>query len=136
MADRRDRRRRFAGGVAGSTEIAPAKWCDDAADALLEASRGDLDIIAAEVKAGVSNLWRISGASAGWMVTREEPGELVIVAASGVNALPIMAFVTEKAISAGLSVRVHLVRPGLIRMYKSIGFEQAEIVMRIRPDGQ
>lgn len=70
------------------------------------------------------------------MVTREEPGELVIVAGAGRNALPVMAYVTEKALQAGLSVRTHIQRPGLVRMYQSLGYHQAEIVVRVKPNGQ
>ena len=95
-----------------------------------------MDIIAAEVAAGVSQLWRIVGNSDGWLVTRTEPEEFVIVAGAGKNALPVMAWATRQALAQGLSVRTHIQRQGLRRMYESLGFVADEIVIRVRPDGQ
>lgn len=113
-----------------------ATWCTEAAEALADAARGDLDLIAAECAHQVSDLWRIGGRAEGWMVTRQEPGELVIVAAAGRNCRPVIRHVCARAHAAGLSVRTHIQRPGLRRIYEAQGFTLDELVMRRRPDGQ
>lgn len=113
----------------------PAPWCAEAARALDDAARGDLGWIEREVRAGISQLYRITGECSGWVVTRQEGDEFVIVAGAGENARPVMAWITDRALAAGLSVRTHIQRPGLRRMYEAIGFKADEIVMRIRPHG-
>lgn len=110
--------------------IRRATWCDQAAEALHAAARGDLDLIAAQCRHQVSDLWRIEGRAEGWLVTRQEPDELVIVAGAGRNCRPVIRHITARAIAAGLSVRVHLVRPGLKRIYEAEGFGFAEYVLR------
>jgi len=116
--------------------IRRATWCDQAAEALHAAARGDLDLIAAECAHQISDLWRVEGRAEGWLVTRQEPGELVIVAAAGRNCRPVIRHITDRAIAAGLRIRTHITRPGLRRIYEAQGFTLDELVMRRRPDGQ
>lgn len=109
--------------------ITPAAWCADAEAALAPAAFGDMPIIRAEVLAGECDLWRITGESAGWVVTRQELGELVIVLGAGRNCLPVIRHITARAKAGGLTVRTHIRRKGLQRIYERAGFKARELVM-------
>lgn len=105
------------------------EWCAEAETALMPAAFGDMPIIKAEVLQGDSDLWRAGGVSDGWVVTRQEPGELVIVLGAGRNCLPVIRHITARAKAAGLTVRTHIRRRGLQRIYERAGFTARELVM-------
>lgn len=118
-------------------KVAPVAWTDAVGLALESAARGDLAEIRAEVQQGVSDLWQWQhSAGAGYMVTRQEQKELVIVAGAGTGCRPVIEHVTRRALAAGLGLRTHIQRPGLRRMYEREGYALDELVMRIRPHGQ
>lgn len=112
-------------------------WTDEAGHALEGSARGDLDWIRREVEQGVSDLWRVvTDQGGGYVVTRQEPSELVIVAAAGSNCRPVIRHITRRALAAGLGLRTHIQRAGLRRIYEWEGWGLDELVMRIRPHGQ
>lgn len=103
-------------------------WCDEAEQGLRNAARGDMAVIRAEVQQGVSFLWRITGGSDGWLVTREEGAELVIVVGEGRNCRPVVQHCQRLADAAGMSIRVHLTHPSLMKIYQRLGFVERERV--------
>lgn len=112
-------------------------WSPEIGQALAGAARGDLDVIRAEVEHGVSELWHAQhDQGGGYVVTRQEDKELVIVAASGTGCRPVIQHITRRALAAGLGLRTHIQRPGLRRIYEWEGWALDELVMRIRPHGQ
>lgn len=118
-------------------KVSRVQWSPAIAAALEGAARGDLAVIEAEVIQGVSDLWQWEhDQGKGVMVTRQEPRELVIVVGAGTGSAPVIDHVTRRALAAGLSLRTHIQRPGLRRIYERAGWGLDELVMRIRPDGQ
>lgn len=117
--------------------VSPVAWTDAIGQALESAARGDLAEIRAEVEQGISDLWAWQhSAGTGFMVTRQECKELVIVVGAGTGCRPVIEHVTRRALAAGLGLRTHIQRPGLRRIYERQGFALDELVMRIRPHGQ
>lgn len=106
-----------------------AAWCAEAEAALMPAAFGDMPFIRAEVLDGVCDLWRATGASDGWVVTRQEPGEVVIVLGAGRNCLPVIQHITARAKAAGLTLRTHIRRKGMQRIFERAGFRPRELVM-------
>ena len=122
-----------------------ADWCEAAEAALLPAagSRHDLDLVKADVlKDRCTKLYRLSGATEGWVVLRLEGNlldelELVIVLGAGAGVRALIPVIQRYAATLNASVRTHVTRPGLERIYEHQGFHLAERVMRWRPtDGQ
>lgn len=105
------------------------QWCSEAERELMRAAHGDMAAIRADVESGAAVLWQGAGSSPGWIVTREEGDELVIVAGVGRNARPVLEFIRDQAAAAGMTVRTHIKRPGLQRMYERLGFTERERVM-------
>lgn len=118
------------GKEAAPLYVAPAAWCDEAEAALMPAAFGDMPLVRAEVLQGISRLWKACGATEGWIVTRQEPGELVLVLGAGRNCRPLIRYVMQRAKDAGLRFRTHVRRPGLKRIYEQEGATLAEYVMR------
>lgn len=114
-----------------SLTIARAAWCEAAEEALMPAAFGEMDIVRAEVLRGISELWCFTGASSGWMVTRQEQGELVIVLFAGRNGRPVVRHVLAQASAARLSVRAHVRCAGVKRILEGLGFHLSEWVMRV-----
>lgn len=110
--------------------VTRAAWCEEAEAALMPAAFGEMDLIRPEVLRGISVLWRFEGDGDGWMVTRQEPGELVIVLFAGRNGRPVVRHVLEMASRARLSVRAHVRCHGVKRILEGLGFHLSEWVMR------
>lgn len=106
-----------------------AEWCAEAEVALEPSAFGDMPFVKDEVLAGVAVLWKASGATDGWIVTRQEGGELVLVLGAGRNCRPLIRHVRDRATAAGLTLRTHIRRPGLKRIYEREGFVLREYVM-------
>lgn len=119
---------------AGEAIAQRLQWCESLEPLLAKAAGNDLDIIKAEVMENKAQLWALSGAAKGYVVTRVESydsyKELVIVLGVGSGAKAGIEWVKRLAKSYGIeSIRTHIKRPGLARMYKAAGFYQREIVM-------
>lgn len=118
-------------------------WTEAAAAAMVEAnaSAGDLAHWREQIKVQKVQLWRITGESVGYLLTRVEAlaegtDELVLIAAAGTNARPVIRWAVALAKNAGLeSLRTHIKRPGLQRIYEAEGWHLAERVMRIKTNG-
>lgn len=106
-----------------------AAWSDEAERILEPAAFGDMPIIRAEVLKGSADLWRLGGAAGGFLVTRQEDGELVLVAGAGHNAAGVIRHCLAIARAHGLTVRAHIRRAGMKRIYERAGFRLRELVM-------
>lgn len=120
-------------------------WCQAAEADLLPAAGSiqELERIRADVlNDRCTELYQVRGSAKGWLVLRLEGNlldelELVIVLGAGHGARLVIPLVKRYATTLGATVRTHITRPGLKRMYEAEGFHQAQIVMRWRPgDGQ
>ena len=119
-------------------------WGPEAAAALGRASTSEGDLIdwQQDVTEGTAQLWRIGGESVGYLLTRVETyandaDELVLVAAAGVNGRPVIEWAMKLAANYGIeSIRTHIKRPGLQRIYERLGWHCAERVMRVFSDGR
>lgn len=102
----------------------------------------DLNQWAREIIRETAQLWRISGESNGYLLTRVEEIdrdrlELVLIAGSGENARPVIQWARQLAEAHQIdSIRTHITRPGLQRIYESEGWHEAERIMRIKTDGR
>lgn len=114
------------------------KWSPDVARALkrANASKGDLITWRREIDSGEAQLWHLAGDAQGYLMTRVEryangEDELVLVAGAGCNARPAITWAMKLAADHGIrSIRTHIKRPGLQRIYENFGWELAERVMR------
>lgn len=109
--------------------VTRAAWSQDAEAVLMPAAYGDMPAVRAEVVQGLAVLWRVTGCSNGYLVTRQEENELVLVLGAGTNSRPLLRHVLEQAKAAGLTVRTHIRREGLKRIYERMGFSLREYVM-------
>ena len=88
-----------------------------------------------------SHLWEFSGEAEGYLVTRVEQTdtglEMVLVAATGKNARPVIRWAMELARKHGFeSIRTHITRPGLQRIYEAEGWTERERILEVRPNGR
>lgn len=87
-------------------------------------------------------LWRFTGGSDGYLLTRieataDDARELVLIAGAGVNVRPVLRWVRELAERHGFnSIRTHIKRPGLQRIYEALGWHLSERVMRVNIHGR
>jgi len=120
------------------------RWTRAAGEALAtaRATPADLDAYRADVESGQAQLWEIPGDPVSYVLTRVEQDtagnlELVIVAGAGQNAAETIEWFNELASKAGIpSIRAHINRPGLARIFERQGYTLDEWVMRTRTDGQ
>lgn len=131
--------------MANEPKVTRAPWSDEAARALQAAAGSDRDLerIRAEVRDDRNTqLYQVTGSAEGWLVLRLEGDflgdiELVIVLGAGHGSTRVIPLIKRYATHLGATVRTHVTRPGLERIYQHNGFYQAETVMRWRPgDGQ
>lgn len=111
-------------------------WNDFAERALFRVEGlGVLDV-KREVEEGISQLWHCTDAdgSGGYVVTRLErrPSgvEWVLLAGVGRGFHKFAPLFVNAAAEAGVQVRAHVSRPGMVRMYDRIGFRVSEYVLR------
>jgi len=127
--------------MADDPKVTRAAWCDRAAAALRSAagSEADLDLVRAEVLHDrCTELYRVTGSAEGWLVLRLEGNvlgdrELVIVLGAGRGIRPVIPVIQRYARTLGASIRTHITRPGLERIYSNQGFHLAEKVYKWRP---
>lgn len=102
--------------------------------ALLDAagSQSDLEIIKSQVLAGEAELWQCeSETGGGFVVTRlDPPDELCVVLGEGKGASDFIPIFIEYAKSRGLTIRTHVKRRGLIKMWARHGVHFDEYVLR------
>lgn len=121
-----------------------SEWTAEAAASLARAraTAADLQAYQQDVTAGTAQLWRIPGEPVSYVVTRVERDsagtlELVIVAGAGQNAAATISWFTGLARREGIpSIRAHINRPGLTRIFERQGYTLDEWIMRARTDGQ
>ena len=119
-------------------------WCDRAAEYLerARATPADLQQWRQEVADNQAQLWKITGGFESYVLTRVEEYatgalEMVIVAGAGEHAREVIRWATQLARENGIpSVRAHINRPGLQRIFEREGYHLAEWVMRIQNNGQ
>lgn len=90
--------------------------------------------IAAEVQSGRAEAWRLNSGMA-YMVTRIEGTakglELVVIALEGRNIRQLAPEIISQARAVGCrSIRFHTQRPGMAKIMKAFGFNEAERVYR------
>ncbi|MCG2581929.1 MAG: hypothetical protein KA296_13740 [Marinobacter sp.] len=131
--------------MAAEPEVIRSRWCQAAETALLPAAGSvqELERTRADVLHDrCTELYQVRGSAEGWLVLRLEGSlldelELVIVLGAGHGTRAVIPLVKRYATRLGATIRTHITRAGLKRMYEAEGFHQAQIVMRWRPgDGQ
>lgn len=108
-------------------------WSAEAEAGLIVSAGDYLDVIKAEVIAGESVLLR--AAPDGFFVARHEQdiNEIVLVLGEGRNMKKWLPVFIEWAKAQGAAtIRTHIKRPALKRIYERAGWEQSEIVMQTR----
>lgn len=137
-----DYRRGGGGPVAIQAQV--MDWNPEAAAALAQAraTPDDLEQYRSQVEQGTAQLWRLTGDTDSHVLTRveEHPNgdhELVIVAGTGNNSRQVIAWAMKLATEHELhTLRAHITRPGLQRIFEGLGWHEAERVMRIELNGQ
>jgi hypothetical protein len=117
---------------------------NEPAERAIEKARATPELIAqwkADQDDHKSHLWEFSGDAVGYMVTRVEKTatglELVLVAASGENARPVIRWAMNMATQYGFqSIRTHITRPGLQRIYEAEGWHEKERILEVTVDGR
>lgn len=111
-------------------------WNNEARENLLIAGGVDIDLVGEQVKSGIAQLWQhdINGTT-GYTVTRidvEGLGpELVLVLGQGSGLKYVVPYFLDAAHNLGIkSVRVHVKRRGLIKMFGQLGFNLDMYVLR------
>lgn len=123
---------------------AQVAWSPEAGASLARARATEADLAAyrADVEAGQAQLWQIPGDPVSYVLTRVERDsagalELVIVAGAGQNAAATIEWFTRLARAQRIpSIRAHINRPGLARIFEQQGYTLDEWIMRARTDGQ
>jgi hypothetical protein len=111
-------------------------WNDFAERALARVEGLGIVDIQREVEEGISQLWHCTDpdGSGGYVVTRLEQRpsgrEWVLVAGVGRGFHKFAPLFVNAAEEAGVQVRAHVHRRGMVRMYDRIGFEVSEYVLR------
>jgi hypothetical protein len=106
-------------------------WSEQAEKGLRVSAGEDMDFIRREVQAGIAILWRCeSPTNSAYAVTRCEPGEVVIVCGEGSGLKEFGPYFIAAAKSKGLGIRTHVKRRGLIRIWRGMGLELGEYILR------
>lgn len=113
-------------------EIREIRWCQEAADGLKVAAGTDIRIIRSEVERGIARLWECrSEASHAFIVTRvDDESEVCIVAGEGSGFGDFIPDFVKWWRSQGYSIRVHVKRRGLMKMFERVGVTFDEYVLR------
>ncbi len=115
-----------------SVAIREVRWSADAEDGLRVAAGDDLDIIKGEVVAGISRLWKCSSESSeAFIVTRiDDKTEVCIVAGEGAGFAEFIPAFVGWWREQGYSIRVHVQRKGLIRLFERVGIQFDHYVLK------
>lgn len=112
-------------------------WSDFAQRALARVEGLGIVDIQHEVEQGISQLWHCidpADGSGGYVVTRLEQRpsgrEWVLVAGVGRGFHKFVQIFIAAAAEAGVSIRAHVHRRGMVRMYDRVGFQVSEYVLR------
>lgn len=118
--------------IAAEISIINIAWNSDINKLLEVASRGDLEIIRDQVNKGVSQLWECKSLkNLCYVVTRIDPGpELVIVAGAGSGLFEFAPSFIKVAKRSGATLRTHVKRKGLIKMWAKLGLNIDEYILR------
>lgn len=116
----------------------PLAW-----EVLLPAA-GDPQTLAAireEVGRGTAQLWKVAGTrKPAYVVTRLEAAptgpELVLVLGAGENLDAVAVWADQMAEAHGWTLRTHVKRPGMVRMYERHGWYVAEQILRKTDHGR
>ena len=113
-------------------EAVPVDWKPETDDRLRVSAGGDLDEIRQEVQQGIAQLWecRKDDQPKAWVVTRKDPDAWVIVLGEGAGFFDFMPLFVSHAREAGVSLRTHVKRRGLIRMWERLGLHLDHYVLR------
>lgn len=91
----------------------------------------DMAIIREQVKAGIAQLWRVTGEGVdAYVVTRIDDDEWVIVCGEGCGFKKMAPYFIAVARAKGLTIRTHTKRKGIIRMWRQFGLTVDEYVLR------
>lgn len=110
-------------------------WSDEVDAGLKRALPNDLirNIVAQEVRVGVSQCWRCEeGVHAAYVVTRLDtnPTEWVVVAFEGTGMQRFGQHFVEAAKSRGVTLRAHVTSPVVERLLRRLGLSRSEVVLR------
>lgn len=113
-------------------EAVPVGWTDDMDDRLRVSAGADLATIKQEVRQGIGQLWecRKNDRPEAWVVTRKDDDAWVIVLGEGRGFFDYMPLFVDHARERGLSLRTHVKRRGLIRMWERLGLHLDHYVLR------
>lgn len=116
-------------------EVNQIAWTSDVDQALARALPNPVirDIVAAEVRAGVSRLWHCRDElHEAYVVTRVDlnPSQLVVVAFEGSGMRAFGPWFIERAHAAGIPVRAHTVDPRVERLLRmGLKFKRSEVIL-------
>lgn len=116
-------------------EVTQEAWSDRADQALARALPNAVirDIVAAEVRAGVSRLWHCRDElHEAYVVTRVDlnPTQLVCVAFEGSGMRAFGPWFIERANAAGIPLRAHVVDPRVERLLRmGLKFKRSEVIL-------
>lgn len=116
-------------------EIVQIAWSDTVDQALARALPNPVirDIVAAEVRAGVSRLWHCrDDRHEAYVVTRVDlnPAQLVIVAFEGSGMRAFGPWFIERANQAGIPVRAHVTDLRVERLLRmGLQFKRSEVIL-------
>ena len=115
-----------------SGAIREIRWCPEAEAGLTVAAGDDLGVIKSEVLAGVSRLWQCSSEGGGGYIVSRLDGlnEICIVAGEGKGFYEFMPVFLKWCRQQGYTVRTHVKRKGLIKMWGRLGVTFDEYVLR------
>lgn len=107
-------------------------WSEAAEAGLRVAAGDDMADIRREVKAGIAHLYRLdSGDHGGWLVTRQDsPTELCLVCGEGKGFRVFAPEILRRARERGLTVRTHVQRRGMIRLWQRLGLQLDSYVLK------
>ena len=110
-------------------------WSDDAERQILRAASPDtLPLIRDEVQLGIAQLWHAKDDFADcYIVTRLEtrPVEWVFVAAAGRGVFHYGRMMVAEGKRRQLSMRCHVISGSVLRLWRKLGFQTSEYVLRV-----
>lgn len=113
-------------------QVMRVSWNAEAEQGLRVSAGADLGIIRQEVEAGVCELWHcISDSDQAYVVTRRElPKEWVLVCGEGSGFHEFAPVFIKAAKARKLSIRTHVKRRGMIKLWARYGLNLDEFVLR------